>query len=65
MQRQRRGFSTFELSLRTSGALLLDASYLVETGIGHLGNSSLRMIHRMTDARSGLTQKSHGSASLA
>ena len=53
MQQQRRGFSTFELSLRTSGALRLDAPYLVETGIGHLGNSSLRMIHRMTDPRHG------------
>jgi acyl-CoA thioesterase FadM len=53
MQQQRRGFSTFELTLRMSGALPLDAPYLVETGIGHLGNSSLRMIHRMTDPRDG------------
>ena len=53
MQQQRRGFSTFELTLRMSGALPLDAPYLVETGIGHLGNSSLRMIHRMTGARTG------------
>ena len=53
MQQQRRGFSTFELILRLSGALLLDAPYLVQTGIGHLGSSSLRMIHRMTDARTG------------
>jgi acyl-CoA thioesterase FadM len=51
MQRNRRGFSTFELNLRLSGALPLDAPYLIETGIGHLGNSSLRMIHRMTDPR--------------
>jgi acyl-CoA thioesterase FadM len=53
MQQHRRGFSTFELSLRLSAALPLDAPYLIETGIGHLGNSSLRMIHRMTDPRSG------------
>jgi acyl-CoA thioesterase FadM len=53
MQQQRRGFSTFELTLRMSAALPLDAPYLVETGIGHLGNSSLRMIHRMTDPRRG------------
>jgi acyl-CoA thioesterase FadM len=53
MQQQRRGFSTFELNLRMSGVLRLDAPYLVETGIGHLGNSSLRMIHRMTDPRTG------------
>lgn len=54
MHQQRRGFSTFELILRMSGALRLDAPYLVETGIGHLGNSSLRMIHRMTDPRNGV-----------
>ena len=53
MQQQRRGFSTFELALRISGSLPVDAPYLIETGIGHLGNSSLRMIHRMTDPRSG------------
>jgi acyl-CoA thioesterase FadM len=53
MQHQRRGFSTFELILRMSGVLRLDAPYLIETGIGHLGNSSLRMIHRMTDPRNG------------
>lgn len=53
MQQQRRGFSTFELGLRMSGALPVDAPWLIETGIGHLGNSSLRMIHRMTDPRSG------------
>jgi acyl-CoA thioesterase FadM len=53
MEQHRRGFSTFELSLRISGALRLDQPYLVETGIGHLGNSSLRMIHRMTDPRNG------------
>ena len=53
MQQNRRGFSTFELSLRMSGALRVDAPYLIETGIGHLGNSSLRMIHRMTDPRTG------------
>jgi acyl-CoA thioesterase FadM len=54
MQQQRRGFSTFELILLMSGVLPLDASYLVETGIGHLGSSSLRMIHRMTDPRTGV-----------
>jgi acyl-CoA thioesterase FadM len=53
MQQQRRGFSTFELILQMSGVLRLDVPYLVETGIGHLGSSSLRMIHRMTDPRTG------------
>jgi acyl-CoA thioesterase FadM len=53
MQQQRRGLSTFELILVMSGALQLDEPYLVETGIGHLGASSLRMIHRMSDPRTG------------
>jgi len=53
LQQQRRGFSTFELILHTSGVLRLDAPYLVQTGIAHLGTSSLRMVHRMTDARTG------------
>ncbi len=53
MEKNRRGFSTFELGLRISGALRLDEPYLVETGIAHLGNSSLRLVHRMTDPRSG------------
>jgi acyl-CoA thioesterase FadM len=53
MQQQRRGFSTFELVLNLSGWLPLDAPYLVTTGIAHLGNSSLRMIHRLTDPRTG------------
>jgi acyl-CoA thioesterase FadM len=54
MQQQRRGFSTFELILSTAAPLPLDAPYLIETGIAHLGNTSLRMIHRMTDPRTGI-----------
>jgi len=53
METGRRGFSTFELGLRISGALALDEPYLVETGIAHLGNSSLRLIHRLSDPRNG------------
>jgi acyl-CoA thioesterase FadM len=53
METGRRGFSTFELGLRISGALALDEPYLVETGIAHLGNSSLRLVHRMSDPRNG------------
>jgi acyl-CoA thioesterase FadM len=53
LETNRRGFSTFELALRISDALALDEPYLVESGIAHLGNSSLRMIHRMCDPRSG------------
>jgi len=54
MQTLRRGFSTFEMSLRIFGALRLDEPYLIETGIGHLGNSSMRMIHRLTNPRDGI-----------
>ena len=54
MQKQRRGFSTFELILQMSGVLRLDEPYLVRTGVGHLGGSSLRMIHVMTQARTGV-----------
>ena len=53
LENNRRGFSTFELALRISGALKLDEPYLVESGIAHLGNSSLRIIHRMCAPRSG------------
>jgi acyl-CoA thioesterase FadM len=58
LEANRRGFSTFELGLRISGALALDEPYLVESGIAHLGNSSLRLIHRMCDPRSG-TEVAH------
>ncbi|HEV2334041.1 MAG TPA: thioesterase family protein [Stellaceae bacterium] len=54
LENNRRGFSTFELALRISGALALGEPYLVQSGIAHLGNSSLRMIHRMEDPRSGV-----------
>jgi acyl-CoA thioesterase FadM len=49
----RRGMSTFELVLQLTGSLSLDEPYLVETGIAHFGNSSLRMVHVMTDPRGG------------
>jgi acyl-CoA thioesterase FadM len=53
MQQQRRGFSTFELILHISGALQLDAPYLIKSGIAHLGNSSLRKVHRMINPQTG------------
>jgi acyl-CoA thioesterase FadM len=56
----RRGFSTFELALRISGSLALDEPYLVESGVAHLGNSSLRLIHRMSDPRTGTLVASLG-----
>jgi acyl-CoA thioesterase FadM len=53
LEANRRGFSTFELGLQISGALRVDDPYLLETGIAHLGNSSLRLVHLMTDPRGG------------
>ena len=53
MKSSRRGFSTFELALDVVGAPRLGDPYLVETGIAHLGGSSLRFVHRMTDPRTG------------
>jgi acyl-CoA thioesterase FadM len=53
MKEGRRGYSTFELALRIDEAPRLGAPYLVETGIAHLGSSSVRFAHRMTDPRTG------------
>ena len=53
METRRRGFSTFELDLRLVEAPRLGAPYLVESGIAHLGSSSVRLVHRMTDPRTG------------
>lgn len=53
LETNRRGLSTFELVLHLSGSLALDEPYLVESGIAHLGNSSLRLVHRMSDPRGG------------
>jgi len=53
LEKNRRGLSTFELALSLTGVLALDEPYLIETGIAHFGNTSLRLIHRMTDPRSG------------
>ena len=46
----RRGFSTFELRLKISGALGSGAEFLNRSGIVQLGNSSVRFLHVMTDA---------------
>ncbi len=46
----RRGFSTFEFRLRIGGSLGLGDRYQTRTGIAHLGNSSLRFLHVLSDA---------------
>jgi acyl-CoA thioesterase FadM len=45
----RRAYSTFEFRLRISGPLGLGDRYQNRTGIAHLGNSSLRFLHVMSD----------------
>ncbi|HEU0216927.1 MAG TPA: thioesterase family protein, partial [Stellaceae bacterium] len=45
----RRGFSTFEFRVVISGELRLGDIYRNRTGIAHLGNSSLRFLHVMSD----------------
>jgi acyl-CoA thioesterase FadM len=49
----RRGFSTFEFRVRISGALGLGDRYQTRTGIAHLGNSSLRFLHVISDPKTG------------
>jgi acyl-CoA thioesterase FadM len=46
---ERRGYSTFELALRVTMLPRSGSPVLVETGIVHLGNSSIRFLHRMID----------------
>jgi len=50
---ERRGYSTFELALRITRSPQMGSALLVETGIVHLGNSSIRFLHRMTDPTDG------------
>ena len=49
LESARKGYSTFELALQASGWPRLGNPVLVETGIVHLGNSSIRFMHRMSD----------------
>lgn len=53
MKTERRGYSTFELALRITSSPRSGNPVLVETGIVHLGNSSIRFVHRMCDPATG------------
>jgi acyl-CoA thioesterase FadM len=53
LEAERRGYSTFELALQIAGLPRLGSAVLVETGIVHLGNSSIRFVHRMCDPADG------------
>lgn len=50
---ERRGFSTFEFRLRLPGCLRAGDLALVRSGLSHLGNSSLRVEHRLANGRTG------------
>jgi acyl-CoA thioesterase FadM len=47
MHQNRRGFSTLSLDLRLTGVAKVGDRIDVETGIAHLGNTSLAYLHRM------------------
>ena len=53
MEAGRRGYSTFELTLAIAGTPRLGDPCFIESGVAHLGNSSLRLAHRMSDPRTG------------
>jgi acyl-CoA thioesterase FadM len=53
MNAERRGFSTFELQLAVTRAPRLGEAVRVDTGILHLGSSSVRFLHRMSYCDSG------------
>jgi len=53
LEAERKGFSTFELALHVSGLPRLGSPIFVETGIVHLGNSSIRFVHRMCNPADG------------
>jgi len=47
----RRSFSAFELRLRIARMPALGEAYRIDTGLAHLGNTSLRYLHVMFDGR--------------
>ena len=53
MREQRRGFSTFEFQFGATRALRPDTHIVVRSGLLHVGTSSLRLFHVMSDARTG------------
>jgi acyl-CoA thioesterase FadM len=53
IKRARRSFSAFELRLRIARAPGLGEPYRIATGLAHLGRSSLRYLHVMSDPRTG------------
>ena len=54
MRDQHRGFSTFEFQFAAVRPLTAGTRIVVRSGILHVGTSSLRLFHVMSDARSGV-----------
>jgi len=53
MRSEVRGLSTFEFQLSIAGALRPGDVVRVQSALVHVGNSSLRLFHRMRHAHSG------------
>ena len=53
MRAEQRGLSTFEFQLSVAAPLRSGDLVRVQSALVHVGNSSLRLFHRMTDARAG------------
>jgi acyl-CoA thioester hydrolase len=53
MRDARRGFSTFEFQCAFTGGLSTGDPVAVRTGLLHVGNSSIRLLHVMTNDRTG------------
>jgi acyl-CoA thioesterase FadM len=53
MRDNNRGFSTFEFQLGFEGGVRVGDPLLVQSALTHVGNSSMRILHVMTDLRSG------------
>jgi len=53
MRDQQRGLSTFEFQLAIAGPLRSGDIVRVQSALVHIGNTSLRLVHRMTNARTG------------
>lgn len=54
MREQRRGFSTFEFQLAMGGEVRPGDPLVVRSGLVHVGKSSMRILHVMTDGRTGV-----------
>jgi acyl-CoA thioesterase FadM len=53
MRNERRGLSTFEFKLAFPGSLRAGDPVLVRSALVHVGNSSMRLLHRMANVETG------------